>query len=353
MPLIAPIYIVDASGQQWLLAITNAGILTPTPVSGAPAVPYLYLNSITDNLSYQITIVPNPPPAGLTWGQVQVQSTVQGNYPLQAMVTAPNGTIYALRVATVGPPILGSTSQGIIQVILPVTVPGCNTSISALAANVLSRLEDPAGVFWSNSFEIYTGIVEAMNDLMILVGRPTQTVNTPFNLQTNSAWQQVPRGIFCIVDIWGPQSRIRKVNLWDMDYNQSSWGSDWENDVSDIGPQRWGSLGFGNFFVHPAPSVPQTVLLDGVALPVAETNFPYLGTEVVPFHDEFFAAIEEYTAVYARIKEGSSEFQQAMPMYQSYLAMAKRMTEIESRKDDLVFSASFGAPVGLQSHVKR
>lgn len=353
MPLIAPIYIVDASGQQWLLAITNAGILTPTPVSGAPAVPYLYLNSITDNLSYQITIVPNPPPAGLTWGQVQVQSTVQGNYPLQAMVTAPNGTIYALRVATVGPPILGSTSQGIIQVILPVTVPGCNTSISALAANVLSRLEDPAGVFWSNSFEIYTGIVEALNDMLLLVGRPTQTVNTPFNLQPNSVWQTVPRGIFAITDIWIAQSRLRKVNLFDMDYSQSSWGSDWENDAADTGPSRWGPLGFGNFFVHPAPSVPQTVLLDGVALPVAETNFPYLGTEVVPFHNEFHDAIEEYAAVYARVKESGAELQQGMPMYQSYLTMAKRMTELEDRRDPLVFSMAMGVPTSVNSLQKR
>ncbi len=352
MPLIAPIYLVDSSGQQWQLAVTNAGILENVPVSGYPAVPYVYLNSITDGTSYQLFIVGNPPPTGFFWGQARTKSIPQGNYPTSLLVTAPNGIVYGIQVATVGPPVLGSLTAGILQTILP-QAPNCNTPMSALANNVLSRLEDPTGIFWNESFEIYTALVEAMNDLMLLVGRPTQTVGLQFNLTPNTVWQTIPKGLFLISDIWGVQSRLRKGTLYDLDYNQASWDSSWENDTSITGPTMWAPLGFTSFIVHPAPASPQTVLLDGIAYPVAETNFPYTGAEIIPFHQEFFVLLEQYAAHYARIKESTAEFQESMALYQAYLSGAERMTEIESRKDPLIFSPAFGAPAGVNSHVKR
>jgi len=95
-----------------------------------------------------------------------------------------------------------------------------------------------------------------MNDLILLVGRPTQMVSFPFNLAPNSVWQSFSGydfggGFFggggfgggsalfyLITDIQGPQSTLWKVNLHDIDYVAPSWGPDWENDVAE-NPLRW------------------------------------------------------------------------------------------------------------------
>jgi hypothetical protein len=357
MPLITPTYLVDSpSHQQWLIGVDNNAALTATPVTGMSASPYIRLNSVTDGTSWQVSIVGNPPPAGLNWGDFQTTSISQGSYPTQLLLTAPNGTVYAMQVATIGPPLSGSVATGILQTALPVnTAPlTCVETIGTLAPEVLERLEDPTGIFWSQQFEICTGLVEAMNDLLLLVGRPTQTVGMQFNLTPNTSWQYLPKGLFLISDIWGPQSRLRKYNLFSYDYEQpGSMGSDWENDVSDSGPTSWAPLGLNMFVVHPASTVPQTVLLDGVAYPVAETNFPYSGSEVIPFHHEFGIALEDYTCVYTRLKESGAELQEALPLYQNYLSLAKRLSEIEDRRDDLIFSKSMGAPAGIGSHTKR
>jgi hypothetical protein len=359
MAQIPPIYLVDSSGQQWLVTVTLTAQLQAVPVFGQNAVPKVYLNSVTDNSSWQVTVVGNPPPAGLSWGDLQPTSIAQGDYPTQLLLTAPTGVVYGMQVATVGPPILGSVANGILQTALPLASItsaelACNTPISTLATNVLSRVEDPTGIFWSQQFEVYTALVEAMNDMLLLVGRPTQTVSVPFFLVPNTVWQTVPKGVFLISDIQGPQAPLRKFTLFSYDYEQpGSVSSDWENDVSVAGPKSWAPVGMTRFIVHPACAQPQTVLLSGLAYPVAETNFPYTGAETVPFHHEFFSALEEYAAVYARLKESGAELQEALPMYQNYLTMAKRLTEIEDRRDPLVFSPVFGAKAGTNPIVHR
>ena len=357
MPLLPPICLVDSSGQQWIVTCDNNAILTTIPVSGlAPAFPALYLNSVSDGTSYSLTVIGNPPPAGTYWGQLQTSVIPNGSHPTQSLITAPNGVVYAIQIATVGPPVLGSTSAGILQTALPVDTSSvtCTTPISILADNVLQRLEEtPPGIFWNEQWETYTAVVEAMNDWLMLVGRPTQTVGMQFNLTPNSVWQQMPKGLYLISDIWGPQTRLRKYTLFDYDYSQSASGSDWENDSSPTGPTSWAPCGMGMFIVHPAPASAMTVLLDGVAYPVAETNFPYTGAELVPFHHEMFEYLEMYAAHIGRLKEGSSEFQESMSLYKSYLEGAKRFTEIESRKDPLIFSTAFGAPAGVNSIVRR
>jgi len=160
--------------------------------------------------------------------------------------------------------------------------------------------------------------------------------------------------MFLISDIWGQQNRLRKFTLFSYDYEQpGNIGSDWENDVSAAGPRSWAPVGMTMFIVHPAPSSPQTVLLDGIAYPVAETNFPYTGAETVPFHNEFYVFLEEYAAHILRIKEGTAEFQESLSLYKNYLEGAKRLTTIEDRRDPVIFSSSFGAPAGVNSHTKR
>jgi hypothetical protein len=74
---------------------------------------------------------------------------------------------------------------------------------------------------------------------------------------------------------------------------------------------------------------------------------------VLPFHDEFMAAIEKYAAAYLRLKEGGAEFQQSLALYQEYLDDAKRLTEVEDRKDDYIFSRNLGVQVGVSQITKR
>jgi hypothetical protein len=228
----------------------------------------------------------------------------------------------------------------------------CNTTISVLAQNTLERLEDPTGIFWTTNLEVYSAIVEALNDLTLLVGRPVMGVQVPFDLQPNSVWQYLPKGFLCLTDIYGPQSLLRKQTLFDYDYVQFNSGSGWENGNSNSGPSTWAPLGTTMFIVHPATATPQQVLLNAVVYPVSEP-WPYLGTEIIPFHHEFFAAIESYAAHVLRFKESGVDFQASMALYGDYLAQAERMSEIETRKDPVLWSRSFGTMFGPNQIPKR
>jgi hypothetical protein len=226
------------------------------------------------------------------------------------------------------------------------------TPISTISLQVLSRIEEVnPPVFWEIDNEIYSGIIEALNDLTILVGRPNFIVRQVFTLVANTVWQTVPKGQLLITDIQCASSPLWRTTLFGMDYVQTSWGPDWEADTAPV-PVRWGPVGFTTFFVHPAPSVPVQVLLTSIAYPTVDT-WPYTGAETVPFHDEFFEAIEQYAAHYARIKETGAEFQESLDLYKAYLTLAERMTQIESRKDPLIFSRALGGLVGLDPIRKR
>jgi hypothetical protein len=218
-----------------------------------------------------------------------------------------------------------------------------STTIAALAANVQSRLEEPSGVgiFWSRQYELFTSLVEAMNDLILLIGRPTQTVNIQFSLTPNTVWQTVTKGLFLITDIQGAGAPLYKVNLWELDYTQASWGSDWQQDVYDTA-FRWAPIGFNMFAIHPAVSAQQTVNITAIQYPTSDT-WPYSGNETVPFEDNYFQALEEYAAFYASIKEMGGEFQNGLKLFQAYMKVAQRMTQIQDRRDPLIFSMNFGA----------
>lgn len=219
-------------------------------------------------------------------------------------------------------------------------------TISDLANRVQDRLEEPspsAGIFWKRATEIYPGIVEAMNEMMMLVGRPTQIVSQPFTILANTPWHTVPKGIMCLTNIQGAASEAWKVTLEDMDYLQASWGSDWEQDVGDI-IKRWAPVGFNRFVVNPSVASPQTTLITGIAYPVT-TAWPYDGTQTVPFSDEFFSALEEYAAHYCRFKEMGNEFSESFKLLQSFMDQAKVMTGIQDRRDGYIFNKATGAPM--------
>ncbi len=228
------------------------------------------------------------------------------------------------------------------------------TPISTLATNVQSRLEENpggSGAWWSRQFEIYTAIEEAQNDLLLLVGRPTQIVNIPFTLTANSVWQAIPKGYLAITDIQGAGSPLYKVNLWDLDFLQTSWDSTWTQDIDDVAV-RWAPIGFNMFVVHPAVSTPQTVNVTAIQYPTTDV-WPYTGSESVQFSDEFFQLIEEYAAFYCRIKELGGEFEQGMKLFEQYMQGAKRMTQIQDRRDPLLFTSGYGAASNINPTTKR
>ena len=228
------------------------------------------------------------------------------------------------------------------------------TPISTLAATCQSRLEEvpgSAGSWWSAQYEIYSAIMEAQNDLLLLVGRPTQIVNIPFTLTANSVWQAVPKGYLAITDIQGAGSPLYKVNLWDLDFLCTSWQSDWTQDVDDVAV-RWAPIGFNLFVVHPAVSTPQTVNITAIAYPTSDV-WPYTGSESVVFEDNFFQLIEEYAAFYCRIKELGGEFQEGMKLFDQYLQGAKRMSAIQDLRDPLLFTSGYGAGQNVNPTTKR
>lgn len=352
MPSVSPIYITDPSGQQWLIAVDNTARYLTIPVSGVPSAPAsIAINNPYTLQSYAISIVGNPPPSPFNWGDVLVTGTTPytASNPSQLPIVAPNGTIYALA--------LDPNTSRINVVLANQAAINCNVPISSLAVNVQNRLEElptgPPGTFWSYSYEILMGLEEAICDLLLLVGRPTQAVQVGMSLTPNSVWQTLPKGIFAISDIWGGLNKLKKITLADLDYSQPSWDSSWESDSSTKGPFFWSPIGLNMFVVYPAPAAPTTVLLDGIAFPFAETIYPPSGNEISPFHAEIEVYLEEYTAHILRLKEATSEFQGSLSMYKSYLEGARRLSVIEDRRDSNIFSTSFGASAKLIPRTQR
>jgi len=210
---------------------------------------------------------------------------------------------------------------------------------------VEDRVEEVRGapVFWSESFEIFTAINEALCEATLLVGRPTQTVTQVMSIAPNTPWQTMPTGVLAITDIQGPASQVWKWTLRDMDFLQSGNGSDWENDVTPGQTiMRWGPLGFTKFFVWPCVPQAQNVTITGIQSPI-QTAWPFLGTQTINLHDEFVQAVEKYAAHYLRFKESGIEFQTAISLYDGFLADMKRMTAIEDRRDPYIFTRGVGA----------
>lgn len=214
------------------------------------------------------------------------------------------------------------------------------TTIATLASNVQYRLEEPSsGLWWSLGLEVNSAVAEAMNDLMMLVGRPTQEVNVAFTLQPNTCFQAMPTGLFALTNIYGPDE-LRRVTLSDMDSAQASWTSDWQQDVAQVAV-RWFPIGFNMFGVHPAPIEPQNVTITGIQYPLTAA-WPYTGSETVPFEETYLQALEEYAAGYCRMKELGGEMQLGVGLYQEYLKVAQRMTMIQGLRDSLISTIGAG-----------
>lgn len=208
---------------------------------------------------------------------------------------------------------------------------------------MLARVQDPTATFWDLRLEVYPALVEAINDLMLIIGRPTTLYQVPIQLNPQICWQNMPENMLAITNVQSNLQSLWKVSLHTMDYTQSSWKSNWETDVDNT-PQRWFPLGFLYWGVHPAVKEPMTVLVTGVGYPVPAAAFPPTGAETSPFHDEFFQALELYATAYLRLKELGDDAQEGQELYQQYLKIAQRMTSIADRRDSLLFSQAFGVP---------
>jgi hypothetical protein len=203
----------------------------------------------------------------------------------------------------------------------------------------LEELPDNRG-FWDQETELFSGLMEAQCDLMLLVSRPDQTVSQVFTIQPNTWHQQVPKGIFALTNVQGPDSEVWKVTLEDMDYGLVS-GPDWEEDIADT-IQKWFPIGLGQFGVWPAVAQEQNVLITGITSPIIGI-WPYDGTQPVVFQDEEFVLLEKYAASYARLKEAGLEFEEGTKLYQEYLKGAARLTQLEDRRDPFLFQGATGA----------
>ena len=225
-------------------------------------------------------------------------------------------------------------------------------TLSTLEPYVAARLEelpDNRG-FWDQETELFSAIMEAQCDLTLLVGRPDQTVSMVYTIQPNTWLQQIPKGMFALLNVQGPDSEVWKVTLEDMDYGLVS-GPDWEEDIADT-IQKWFPIGLGQFGVWPSVSTAQNVLITGIASPIT-SMWPWNGSQPVVFHDEFFSCIEKYAAAYCRIKEAGLEQEEGQKLYAEYLANAQRMTQLENRRDPFLFSGSIGANVTVNPTKQR
>lgn len=228
---------------------------------------------------------------------------------------------------------------------------GTTSTIASLAPDVSARLQDPTNTFWSLQFEVNAALAEAVNELLLILGRPTQFFDQIVTLQANTVFQPMPSGVLCITNIRGTGSQLWKTSLRNLDYLQGSWSSAWQSDRADF-PVRWAPLGLSQFIVHPAPLQPITVNVTGVAYPFTDT-WPPNGTEAVPFQKNFDQALEMYAAAYCRVKEVGMDHQEGQLLYQRFLDIARRATSIEDRRDDLVFSMSMGGPTAVTQTDKR
>lgn len=213
------------------------------------------------------------------------------------------------------------------------------------------RLQDPTFTFWNEQFEVWAGLAEAINELLLIIGRPTQIFNGSVVLTPNTVWQSIPANVLALTTINCNGSLLWKTNLHSLDYLQAAWGSSWESDRAAL-PARWAPLGLNYFIVHPAPLQPITIQISAIAYPFSDT-WPPNGTETSPFEKNINQALQLYATSYCRAKEIGTDAQIGFELYKEFQKIAQRYTQIQDRRDDLVFSQAFGVPTAPSITSKR
>jgi hypothetical protein len=215
------------------------------------------------------------------------------------------------------------------------------STIADIAQLALDRVQDPTGIFWQTDMEAYSAVAEAISELFLIIGRPTQQINTLVTLIPNVVWQPMPANLLTITNIQANGAWLKRTTLRAMDYTQAAWSSAWESDRGAV-VKRWLPVGLKMFAVHPAPTVPVQVIVTGLQFPVIGT-YPLSGAQQSPFHAEIDDALNLYAAYYMRQKEIGDDFLESKVLYTQFLQIAQRLTSIEERRDSLVWTQSFGA----------
>lgn len=225
------------------------------------------------------------------------------------------------------------------------------STLAELAPQVSARLQDDSNIFWSLDYEVYAGLAEGISELLLIIGRPTQTVNLSVFLTPNTVWQILPANLLAISDIRTSTSRLVKTSLRALDNTQTSWNSAWESDRA-AKPARWAPVGLTQYIVHPAPLQPIQVQITGIAYPFTG-DWPPSGTDTSPFHKEVDQALQLYAAAYARFKEIGNDAMEGFSLYQSFLEIGQRLSIIEDRKDSLVWTRSMGVATSTSQVSRR
>jgi hypothetical protein len=225
------------------------------------------------------------------------------------------------------------------------------STLAAMSPQVGDRLQDPTFIFWNEQFEVWAGLAEGINELLLMIGRPTQIFNETITIESNTVWQTMPSGVLALTNLNVNGSQLKKTTLRALDYTQSSWSSAWQSDRAPV-PARWAPVGLGMFIVHPAPVQPIFAQATGIAYPFTDT-WPPAGTDVSPFEKNLDQALEMYAASYARVKEIGQDFQEGLELYKRFQQIGQRYSVIQDRRDDLVWTQSFGAPTAPSQVYKR
>lgn len=123
--LIPPIYLVDLSGQQWLIAADDAGTeITTVPVSGKSAFASVILNDSETTQAWRLTVV-GP---GTDWGETNLDELVPQDAPTQLLILSPRGNRFAI-----------SVFSGVLSL---VPVAGCNPPTSYYLSLITSLYQN-------------------------------------------------------------------------------------------------------------------------------------------------------------------------------------------------------------------
>jgi len=228
---------------------------------------------------------------------------------------------------------------------------GLTSTVADLSQQALDRVQDPTGIFWSRQNEAFSAVVEAISELMLMIGRPMIQNSLTVQLLPNTVWQPMPPGMLSIAQIRCAGSQMWKTSLHALDYLQASWSSAWESDRA-AQPNRWAPLVLTTFIVHPAPVQPITVVMAGITYPVIAT-WPYSGAQTSPWHKEIDDALEMYAASYLRIKDMGDDMMEGQALYRQFQQIGQRLSMIEDRRDSLVWSRTMGSPTAPSQVSKR
>jgi hypothetical protein len=138
---ITPVYLADstnsAAWQLWFNLAT--GTIQAIQVSDVPTVPGITLADSVTGLFYYLTIIGNPPPSGLSWGDIQTnQVTVPiGNPVNQIVVNDTLGGVHAVEI------ILGMLNSGTARNVLTPYPPVPQVSPTSTPAVFIYRQLNP------------------------------------------------------------------------------------------------------------------------------------------------------------------------------------------------------------------